>query len=251
MGLGQGGHHRLQPAQPADDHVERDPAEDGEDQGLEGVGPGGAAQAAVADVGHDHRADQQAAGPLRHLAAGDLFQGQAAGHDADQQVGHQQGHEDEEQQQAEPVRLPALPEELGLGQEAVALAEGPDPRAHEEEHAGDDQGRGGGHEGEHADALVVGLARGPEDGEGCHVGAEEGHEQQEGADGAAGHEVVLAGAPEEPVAQGADEDHQAEVDGDDGEGHGWSSPCRSRCAGQARVTSRKSITAAAAQKPTW
>ena len=49
-----------------------DAAEHHEDESLEGVGPGGAAQAAVADVGHHHGADQQPPDPLRDLPLGDL-----------------------------------------------------------------------------------------------------------------------------------------------------------------------------------
>ena len=69
-------------------------------------------QAEVGDVGEDDGADDEPAHPARHQAAGDLGQGRAAAHDADQQVGDQQGDLDHEEEQAQAVRAPPLAEEL-------------------------------------------------------------------------------------------------------------------------------------------
>ena len=69
------------------------------------------------------------------------------------------------------------------------------------------RGRGRRHQGEYADTGVVGFAGGPQDGERGHVGAKQRHQQQEGADGAAGDKVVLASAAKEAIGEDADAEY--------------------------------------------
>ena len=89
----------------------------------------------------------------------------------------------------------------------MALAERPDAGANEEEDRRDNQGRTRRHQGKDADTGVVGFAGGPQNGERGHVGAKQRHQQQEGADGAAGDEVVLARAAKEAIGENADAEY--------------------------------------------
>ena len=252
MRLGEPRHRRREPAELVDDHPEGDEAEGQQDHGLEHVDPDRAAHAAVGHVGQHHRADHQPAHPVGHLPVRHLGEGRAAAHDADQEVGDEQRDLHDEDQQAEPVRAPPLAEVLHRGQIAAPLAERPDAGADEEEDHRDDQARRRGHQREDADPLHVGLARGAEQGERGHVGAEERDQEDERPERAGGDEEVLAGAAEEAVAEEADHQHDRQVDDDDREVIGRSSSlCRSRCSGQAWITSSVSTTEVATQKPMW
>ena len=226
----------------------------GEHHRLKGVYPGRTPQSPITHVGHDHHADEQAAGPLGYLSLGDLTQRQATGHDADEEVGNQQGDEDDEENGADGIGIPSLPEVLHLGDEAVTLAQRPDTGADEEENAGNDEGGDRRHQSEDTDTGVIGFAGGTENGEGRHVGPEERHEQQEGTDGPAGDEVVLPRTTEQSMAGETDEEDHRQIDGDDAENHegsvsGVSASHTSRCVGHARVTSRYRVSDAAKQKP--
>ena len=135
------------------------------------------------------------------------------------QIGHHQRHEHDEQQQPEAVRPVAVAEVLHLGDVAVALAEGPQPRADEKEGRGDHQRCRRRHQRENADSRAVRLPGPAEQREGGHVGAEQRHQQHEGADGSGCQEVVFARSPKEPVAEASHHQHEQHVDTDDGEGH--------------------------------
>jgi hypothetical protein len=106
----------------------------------------------------------------------DLAQGHAASHDPDQQIRNHQGDEHDEQHQPQAIRVPALAEVLHLGDDAVALAEGPQPRPDEVEHRRNDQRRRRCHQGEDADPGAVTLARSAQQRKGGHVRAEQRHE---------------------------------------------------------------------------
>ena len=144
---------------------------------------------------------------MGNLPLGDLGEGNAAAHDADEQIGNQQRDHDDEEQQTQAVGVPAAAEVLNLREEVVALAERPDAGADKEEDGGDDQSRTRRHQGKDADPGVIGFAGGSQDGERGHVGAKQRHQQQEGADGAAGDEVVLASAAKEAVGEDADAEY--------------------------------------------
>ena len=140
----------------------------------------------------------------------------------DDHVRDEHGRAQSEDNGADGVAFPAVAEEGNLGLVAEAFAQGPQAGADEENGERNHQAGGGGHKAINADALAVGLAGTAEDGEGGHVGGEEGEEKDHFAHRAAGQEKVLGAVLAATESGAADEGDQGEVDQDDEDGdHLW------------------------------
>ena len=192
--------------------VEGEDAHDHEDDGLKGIGPSRRAGASGENVGEDDDADDKSTEPRRDgsvrgpfgkdagiwsFCAGDSFDGFGSADDSDEEVGDDEKDEDREKEVAEGLGVKAGAEVLNLGNVAVAFSDGPEFDADEEEAGGVDEARRGGHEPISANAGAKGLAGRSDEGESGHGGAEDRHEEHEGANGVAGDEVILRGAPKE------------------------------------------------------
>ena len=124
----------------ADDR-DGDRTEEQEQQRLEDVHPDRSAHATEEDVGgHDQR-HHRAAQRVGHKPVADVSQHPSAAHDADNHVGHQHHHTQRKDDRADGGALPAVSEKRHLRLVPKALADGPEPRADEEDRQGDDEAR--------------------------------------------------------------------------------------------------------------
>ena len=251
--FGHPSHGSREASQTIDDDVKGHASQDHEDQRLKRISPSRAAQSAVCDIGHYHRTDHQPSDPLGDLTAGYFIQCDASRHDADQQVGDDQGNQNHEQKQTEAVRLPPVTKILDLGQITVAFSQRPNAWPHQKKDKRNDQGCCRRHKAEDADPQVISLSGSPEQGERGHVGSKQGHEQEEGPDGSRRHEVILTRPSEHTMTESANRQHDCHIDSDHRYGHLSlaSSPSLSSSVGQTYLTSNTITPADVRQYKTW
>ena len=197
---------------------------------MKGIGPSGGTGTTGEDVGEDDDADDEPGEPRwdasigsplgkdsRHGAFcfGDSFDGLSGTNHSDEEVGDDEEDEDGKEKVAEGLGFKAGAEILNLSDVAVALTNGPELDADHEEAGGVDQAGGRGHEAVGADPAAESLTGRAHERKGGHGGAEDGHQQHEGADGVAGDEVVLRGASEEGLRKESESEKEREVNTDD------------------------------------
>ena len=254
-------HRAAETAHAAADHDDCNRAEQKKERGLERVDPRGAAHAAEEDVAHDDERDDGAAQPIRHQPAADSRERGAAAHDRDDDVGNEQHRLDDEDQRADVRAFPPVAEHLDRRDESVAASERPQPGAEHKKSERDDERRRRRHQAEGHDAVREGVARGAQDGERRHVGAEQRQQEHHRPERSAGEEVVLrrAAAARRSEREDADVQRCRQVGEDDRRrNHRFGraadpsgSPSFSRCSGQAKVTSSHSRPAQAAVNAAW
>ncbi len=182
-------------------------------------------------------------GAARPSNVRDLGQDRPAPHDADDHVGHEHERAQAEDDRADGVALPPVPEKGHLGLVAELLAQRPEPRADEKNRQRNDQPRGRGHQTVDADALAIGLAGAAKDGKRRHVRRENRKKKHHPPYRAVGQEKVLGVGLAAPEGDAAHECDEGQVKQDDENGC-HILPASSRCLGQANLTSTAMVRAA-------
>ena len=126
--------------------------------------------------------------------------------DGDDDVGDQEEGLQGKDDRSDVAALPTVPKHLDRGHEAVFLAQRPGAGADQQEGQGNDERRGGAHQAISDDPVVEGVPRGPQDGEGGHVGPGQREEKDEGAQGTAGQKIVFSRVPGGRAAKGENSD---------------------------------------------
>jgi len=203
------------PAEASGDEEEGGGDEAEEGRALEDVGPHGRAHPAEGRVGDRDREDQRGGCLKGQRALGEHLGGEARADHRRDHVRERVDEEGGEEGEADGGRGEALGVELGRGEGAEAAGGAAGGLADQIEGQGDAEADDRRVEAEDADAQVVGLAGDAEQDEGRDVGPEEGHEEDEGAGGAAAEEVVLGRAEVPAGSDEADREGEGEVEGDD------------------------------------
>ena len=132
----------VEPAEVSRNKKKRDASEEEEQHGLKGVDPSHSAHTPKKNVEHDDDRDDGATEPIRHQSPAQFLQGMTAAHHSNDDVRdhHQRGQGEDER--ADGVAFPSIPEILHLGHVPVALTQRPEAGPDQEDGQRNNQARG-------------------------------------------------------------------------------------------------------------